>query len=122
VSLPGLSILVLSLHGCCPSSFISRPRPSPHHPLPSTHTPTSQNNTHKDTAQLTHNPPPFLPPQQNQPSNQPPTGQRKHWEKGLLALGEVLCRTMGALFVAKQIKFLPLRAKAERHVPTKVTE
>lgn len=47
------------------------------------------------------------------------TGDRRHWEKGLLALGEVLCRTMGALFVAKQVKFLPLKPKAERHVPTK---
>lgn len=44
---------------------------------------------------------------------------RKHWEKGLLALGEVLCRTMGALFVGRQLKWLPLKPRAERHVPTK---
>ena len=49
------------------------------------------------------------------------TGEPKLWDKGLLALGDVLCRCMGALFVSKQIKFLPLKPRAERYVPSKVS-
>ena len=48
-------------------------------------------------------------------------GEPKLWDKGLLALGDVLCRCMGAIFVSKQIKFLPLKPKAERYVPSKVS-
>ncbi|EWM25349.1 transcription factor iiic-gamma subunit [Nannochloropsis gaditana] len=48
--------------------------------------------------------------------------EARFWEKGLEALSEVLCRVMGALFVAKQIKFLPVKAAAARHVPSRKME
>ena len=44
------------------------------------------------------------------------------WDKAVQSLSEVLCRCMGALFVAKQIKFLPIKPKADRHVPSKKME
>ena len=48
--------------------------------------------------------------------------EARFWEKGMGALSEVLCRVMGALFVQKQIGFLPIRPKAERYVPNRKME